>query len=278
MQEMRVPSLGWEDPLEKEVATTHSSILVWEFHGQRSLAGYSPQDCRESNVTSWLNNNNNSQHGQRIQNVQKDGHYNRNGSSNQERSVPEARVQRRRWVLTLDEGFLPTFRHSECGTGLGQVPNTAMNKSTTLLSEKYWFGTVESCFSQLLWIFVCMSSKCSNPQEEFFPFTSPTCTQGRRADIKCKQPWLGSPPSTESAGKTEPGLRVGSLITQSVSATATSDTGAINRMALKLTQVRRLSAGGTLAIQWVHWWEQLKALGETTMYTPFSVPGSSLCM
>ena len=28
MQEMRVPSLGWEDPLEKEVAT-HSSILVW---------------------------------------------------------------------------------------------------------------------------------------------------------------------------------------------------------------------------------------------------------
>ena len=28
-QEMQVPSLGWEDPLEKEMAT-HSSILAWE--------------------------------------------------------------------------------------------------------------------------------------------------------------------------------------------------------------------------------------------------------
>ena len=28
MQEMRVPSLGGEDPLEKEMAT-HSSILAW---------------------------------------------------------------------------------------------------------------------------------------------------------------------------------------------------------------------------------------------------------
>ena len=29
MQETRVQSLGWEDPLEEEVAT-HSSILAWE--------------------------------------------------------------------------------------------------------------------------------------------------------------------------------------------------------------------------------------------------------
>ena len=29
MQETWVPSLGWEDPLEKEM-TTHSSILAWE--------------------------------------------------------------------------------------------------------------------------------------------------------------------------------------------------------------------------------------------------------
>ena len=29
MQETRVPSLGWEDPLEKEMAA-HSSILAWE--------------------------------------------------------------------------------------------------------------------------------------------------------------------------------------------------------------------------------------------------------
>ena len=41
MQETQVRSLGWEDPLEKEV-TTHSSILAWKSPGQRSLAGYSP--------------------------------------------------------------------------------------------------------------------------------------------------------------------------------------------------------------------------------------------
>ena len=29
MQETQVQSLGWEDPLEKEVAT-HSSMLAWE--------------------------------------------------------------------------------------------------------------------------------------------------------------------------------------------------------------------------------------------------------
>ena len=40
MQEMQVSSLGWEDPLEKEM-TTHSSILTWRIHGQRSLVGYS---------------------------------------------------------------------------------------------------------------------------------------------------------------------------------------------------------------------------------------------
>ena len=28
IQETRVPSLGWEDPLEKEMAT-HSSVLAW---------------------------------------------------------------------------------------------------------------------------------------------------------------------------------------------------------------------------------------------------------
>ena len=30
MQETQVQSLGWEDPLEKEMAT-HSSILAWKF-------------------------------------------------------------------------------------------------------------------------------------------------------------------------------------------------------------------------------------------------------
>ena len=32
MQEAQVRSLGWEDTLEKEMAT-HSSILVWEIPG-----------------------------------------------------------------------------------------------------------------------------------------------------------------------------------------------------------------------------------------------------
>ena len=35
-----VQSLGWEDPLEKGMAT-HLSILAGEFHGQRSLVDYS---------------------------------------------------------------------------------------------------------------------------------------------------------------------------------------------------------------------------------------------
>ena len=38
---MLVWSLGWEDPLEKSIAT-HSSILAGKSHGQRSLVGYSP--------------------------------------------------------------------------------------------------------------------------------------------------------------------------------------------------------------------------------------------
>ena len=45
MRETQVQSLGWEDPLEKEMAP-HSSILAWRIHGQRSLAGYSAWDHR----------------------------------------------------------------------------------------------------------------------------------------------------------------------------------------------------------------------------------------
>ena len=37
-------------PLRRELAT-HSNILVWESHGQRSLAGYSPWGCKESDMT-----------------------------------------------------------------------------------------------------------------------------------------------------------------------------------------------------------------------------------
>ena len=51
MQETQVQSLGWEDPLEKGMAT-HSSILAGEFHGQRSQAEpYSPWDLKASDMT-----------------------------------------------------------------------------------------------------------------------------------------------------------------------------------------------------------------------------------
>ena len=33
--------MGWEDPLEKEMAT-HFSFLAWESYGQKSLVAYSP--------------------------------------------------------------------------------------------------------------------------------------------------------------------------------------------------------------------------------------------
>ena len=42
---MQVQSLGGEDPLEKDMAT-HSSVLAWRIHGQRSLAGYTPRGRR----------------------------------------------------------------------------------------------------------------------------------------------------------------------------------------------------------------------------------------
>ena len=44
MQEPQVLSLGLEDPLEKGMATY---FLPGESHGQRSLAGYSPQGHKE---------------------------------------------------------------------------------------------------------------------------------------------------------------------------------------------------------------------------------------
>ena len=49
MQETQVQSLGWEDPLEKEMAI-HSSILPGKSHGQRSLEGYSPWGHKESDT------------------------------------------------------------------------------------------------------------------------------------------------------------------------------------------------------------------------------------
>ena len=44
MQETRIRTLGREDPLEKEVANNTPVLLPGKSQGQKSLAGYSPQD------------------------------------------------------------------------------------------------------------------------------------------------------------------------------------------------------------------------------------------
>ena len=52
MLETRVHSLGWEDLLEKEFSIPNTPVfLLEESHGQRSLAGYSPQDPKELDTT-----------------------------------------------------------------------------------------------------------------------------------------------------------------------------------------------------------------------------------
>ena len=53
MWETWVRSLGWEDPLEKEMATT-PVFLPGEPHRQRSLVSYSPWGHKESDTTEWL--------------------------------------------------------------------------------------------------------------------------------------------------------------------------------------------------------------------------------
>ena len=47
---MKFRSLGWEDPLEEGMTPT-PVFLPGESHGQRSLAGYSSWDCKESDTT-----------------------------------------------------------------------------------------------------------------------------------------------------------------------------------------------------------------------------------
>ena len=54
-----VQSLGWEDPLEKEIATP-SSIFAWEIPRVQKSLGYSPWGNKESDMTYGLNNNNKS--------------------------------------------------------------------------------------------------------------------------------------------------------------------------------------------------------------------------
>ena len=53
MQETRVQSLGWEDPLEEEMAT-HSSTLAWRIPWTEEPGGLcSPQGCRATH--DWVN-------------------------------------------------------------------------------------------------------------------------------------------------------------------------------------------------------------------------------
>ena len=53
MQETWIRSLNQEDPLEKGMVT-HPVLLPSEFHGQRSLASYSPWGCRVGH--DWVTN------------------------------------------------------------------------------------------------------------------------------------------------------------------------------------------------------------------------------
>ena len=53
MKETWVRSLGWEDPQRRKWQPT-PVFLPGEFYGQRSLAGYSPWGCKESDMTERL--------------------------------------------------------------------------------------------------------------------------------------------------------------------------------------------------------------------------------
>ena len=53
MHETGVLSRGWEDPLEKEMAT-HSSILAWKIPWKEEPGGYSLWGHKESDTTEQL--------------------------------------------------------------------------------------------------------------------------------------------------------------------------------------------------------------------------------
>ena len=53
IQETQIPSLGWEDPLEKGMAT-HSSISAWKIPWTEEPGSYSPWGGKESDTTERL--------------------------------------------------------------------------------------------------------------------------------------------------------------------------------------------------------------------------------
>ena len=50
MQETWIRSLGWDDPLEEEMAA-HSSILVWKIPWTREPGRLQSMGCKESDMT-----------------------------------------------------------------------------------------------------------------------------------------------------------------------------------------------------------------------------------
>ena len=55
---MQVQLLGWEDPLEEEMATC-SSILAWKIPWTEEPGGlHSPRGCKELDVTEHAHTNN----------------------------------------------------------------------------------------------------------------------------------------------------------------------------------------------------------------------------
>ena len=50
---MQVQSLGWEDPMQKGMAT-HSSILAWKIPWTEEAGGLHPWDRKESDTTEYV--------------------------------------------------------------------------------------------------------------------------------------------------------------------------------------------------------------------------------
>ena len=53
MQEMQVPSLGWEDPLEEEMAT-HSSILAWRIPMNKGAWWVAVHGILQDRILEWV--------------------------------------------------------------------------------------------------------------------------------------------------------------------------------------------------------------------------------
>ena len=66
---LMTPGSSLEGPLEKGMAT-HSSILAWKSHGQRSLAGYSPCSRKEMDTTEPQTHTHNRSNTRIIENLQ----------------------------------------------------------------------------------------------------------------------------------------------------------------------------------------------------------------